>query len=148
MLLPVCNWYWTFYIHSLHFSVFSDLLQTALLSNAGDSRTPVFIEEPKDHYYIVKNLPITIECRAINVVRIGYRCAGQFQLHERKREEVDEKSGVKVVISTLEVTRDEVKEYYGSNDFWCECHGYSTPKVFEEEGDIVSSRGIVEVACK
>ncbi|XP_071128850.1 netrin receptor UNC5C-like isoform X7 [Mytilus edulis] len=130
----------------VHCVIGTDLLQTALLSNAGDSRTPVFIEEPKDHYYIVKNLPITIECRAINVVRIGYRCAGQFQLHERKREEVDEKSGVKVVISTLEVTRDEVKEYYGSNDFWCECHGYSTPKVFEEEGDIVSSRGIVEVA--
>ncbi|CAG2221159.1 UNC5 [Mytilus edulis] len=130
----------------VHCVIGTDLLQTALLSNAGDSRTPVFIEEPEDHYYIVKNLPITIECRAINVVRIGYRCAGQFQLHERKREEVDEKSGVKVVISTLEVTRDEVKEYYGSNDFWCECHGYSTPKVFEEEGDIVSSRGIVEVA--
>ncbi|VDI08738.1 netrin receptor unc-5 [Mytilus galloprovincialis] len=129
----------------VHCVIGTDLLQTALLSNAGDSRTPVFIEEPKDHYYIVKNLPIIIECRAINVVRIGYRCAGQWQLHERKRIEVDQKSGVKVVISTLEVTRDEVKEYYGG-DFWCECHGYSTPKMLQEEGAIVSSRGTVEVA--
>ncbi|XP_076074921.1 netrin receptor UNC5C-like isoform X1 [Mytilus galloprovincialis] len=129
----------------VHCVIGTDLLQTALLSNAGDSRTPVFIKEPKDHYYIVKNLPIIIECRAINVVRIGYRCAGQWQLHERKRIEVDQKSGVKVVISTLEVTRDEVKEYYGG-DFWCECHGYSTPKMLQEEGAIVSSRGTVEVA--
>lgn len=60
---------------------------------------------------------------------------------------MDQKSGVKVVISTLEVTRDEVKEYYGG-DFWCECHGYSTPKMLQEEGAIVSSRGTVEVACK
>lgn len=82
------------------------------------------------------------------MVRIGYRCSGQWQLHERKKEEVDPDSGVKVVISTLEVTREEVKEYYGGNDFWCECHGYTVAKMLEEEGEIKSSRGTVEVACK
>lgn len=127
------------------FGTDTDLLQAALLSN-GDSRTPVFIQEPDDHYYIVKTQPITITCKAIFAVRIGYRCAGQWQLHERKREEVDPKSGVKVVISTLEVTREEVKEYYGGNDFWCECHAYTNAKMLQEEGQVISSKGIVEVA--
>ena len=102
------------------FGAGTDLLQAALLSN-GDSRTPIFIQEPNDHYYIVKNQPINITCKAIFAVRIGYRCAGQWQLHERMRVEVDPKSGVKVLTSTLEVTREEVKEYYGGNDFWCKC---------------------------
>lgn len=118
-----------------------------MLSN-GDSRTPIFIQEPNDHYYIVKNQPINITCKAIFAVRIGYRCAGQWQLHERMRVEVDPKSGVKVLTSTLEVTREEVKEYYGGNDFWCECHAHTSPKIAQEEGQVVSTKGMVEVACK
>ena len=127
------------------FGAGTDLLQAALLSN-GDSRTPIFIQEPNDHYYIVKNQPINITCKAIFAVRIGYRCAGQWQLHERMRVEVDPKSGVKVLTSTLEVTREEVKEYYGGNDFWCECHAHTSPKIAQEEGQVVSTKGMVEVA--
>lgn len=127
---------------------FVDPRQSPFPSNLGNSRAPTFIQEPDDHYYIVKTLPITITCKAINVVRIGYKCSRQWQIHERKKEEVDPDSGVKVVISTLELTREEVKEYYGGNDFWCECHGYADAKALEEEGEIISRRGIVEVACE
>ncbi len=46
---------------------------------AGDEEgVPVFLQQPDDFYYIVKNRPVTLTCRASPAVQINFKCAGQW----------------------------------------------------------------------
>ncbi|XP_069123995.1 netrin receptor UNC5C-like [Argopecten irradians] len=108
--------------------------------------SPMFIKEPEAYYYIVKNRPIDIHCKAVNAVQIKFRCAGVDQDHEITEEYFDSNVNKKVVSSRLEVTRDEVKDYFGEGGFWCEC--YATKSLLDTSNGkkIKSRRGLVEIA--
>ena len=39
---------------------------------------PLFLQQPDDFYYIVKNRPVTLTCKASPAVQINFKCAGQW----------------------------------------------------------------------
>ena len=38
---------------------------------------PEWLVQPDPYYYVVKNRPISIVCRAVPAIRITFRCAGE-----------------------------------------------------------------------
>jgi len=41
-------------------------------------RTPTFIVQPADFYYVTRSKPTTITCRAVDAVQINFKCVGQW----------------------------------------------------------------------
>ncbi|KAL5018398.1 hypothetical protein ScPMuIL_004120 [Solemya velum] len=109
---------------------------------------PVFIQEPNSNYYIVKNRPVKIVCKATAVVRIHFKCAGQMvrQKSHISHESVDPNMGIKTMETMIEVHREEVEEYFGSDGYWCECHAYNTVAGTDSIESVISKRGLVEVS--
>jgi len=53
--------------------------QEADMDGGGDvDRTPTFIVQPAEFYYVTRAKPTTIMCRAVNAVQINFKCAGQW----------------------------------------------------------------------
>jgi len=109
---------------------------------------PEFVTEPKEYYYLVRNTPIEITCEAISTVQIKFRCAGVDQYHEISEEYFSKKLNKKVLVSHLEVTRDEVKDYFGEDGYWCECTAYNKILGTDNKKSVKSRQGIVQMACK
>ena len=110
---------------------------------------PVFLEEPRDHYYIVKNRPVTVVCRASPAIHIYFKCAGQWMRPElHVNSETVERGGRVVMQTSIDVGREEVEEYFGLDRYWCECHAFNSVADASQPIITRSSRGIVEIACK
>ena len=111
---------------------------------------PVFTLEPRTNYYIVKNKPIKMICRASPAVQINFKCAEQWISPKRhvNVELVDPDSGVKTLETSIEVTREQVEEYFGLEGYWCECHAWNTVPGSEQPRSTKSHRGLVQIACK
>jgi len=41
-------------------------------------RTPTFIVQPADFYYVTRTKPTTIMCRAVDAVQINFKCVEQW----------------------------------------------------------------------
>jgi len=41
-------------------------------------RTPTFVIQPADFYYVTRSKPATISCRAVDAVQINFKCVGQW----------------------------------------------------------------------
>ncbi|XP_050391272.1 netrin receptor UNC5C isoform X2 [Patella vulgata] len=109
---------------------------------------PVFNEEPKDNYYMVKNKPVIISCKATPAILITYVCAGKKMPAKQQvnLELIDPVSGIKTLQSSLELTKEEVEEYYGSDGYWCECYAWNTVPGSSDPQSRKSNRAMVEVA--
>jgi leucine-rich repeat transmembrane protein FLRT len=55
---------------------------------------------------------------------------------------VDPQTGVRNVEASINITRNEVEEYFGKDKFKCECIAWSS------RGQIRSQPAAVDVACK
>ncbi|KAJ2946833.1 hypothetical protein O0L34_g16161 [Tuta absoluta] len=99
---------------------------------------PMFQMEPQNAY-VLKTKPATLLCRAANALQVYFKCNDIRIDKTTQFEHVDPHSGVRVVEVELNVTRDEVNEYFGGK-FGCECYAWNS------KGRIRSQAVFVEVA--
>ncbi|XP_076395816.1 netrin receptor UNC5C isoform X2 [Megachile rotundata] len=100
---------------------------------------PIFLAEPVDTF-VVKGRPATLHCRAAQALQVYFRCNGDRAERSQQQDFVDPQTGTRVVEVELNVTRNEVEEYFGRERFKCECVAWSGP------GQIRGQPVTVEVA--
>lgn len=113
---------------------------TELISGGGGS-LPVFLAEPVDSF-VVKSKPATLHCRAANVLEVYFLCNGERAVDSGRSGFVDPHTGTRIVEAELNVTRNQVDEYFGPSKFKCECVAWSG------SGQIKSQPATLDVACE
>ncbi|KAI4478857.1 hypothetical protein M0804_011603 [Polistes exclamans] len=120
-----------------------DDYETATISSDTDfiagGPLPIFLVEPV-RSFVVKGKPATLHCRAAHALEVYFRCNGERAEHSQQQDFVDPRTGTRVVEVELNVTRNEVEEYFGSKKFKCECVAWSG------SGQIKGQSATVEVA--
>lgn len=101
---------------------------------------PIFLLEPKNSY-VLRTRPATLICRAANALQVFFKCNGIRIEKTVQLEHVDPHNGVRVVEAELNVTRNEVDEYFGGT-YGCECYAWNS------KGRIRSQSVFIEYACK
>uniref|UniRef100_A0A3Q0R4U2 Netrin receptor UNC5 n=1 Tax=Amphilophus citrinellus TaxID=61819 RepID=A0A3Q0R4U2_AMPCI len=93
----------------------------------GQSGTlPHFLEEPVDAY-IVKSNPIKLRCQARPALQIFFKCNGEWvhQSQHMSREHTDLTTGLKIREVMINVSRQQVEDFHGPEDYWCLCVAWS-----------------------
>ncbi|XP_052267332.1 netrin receptor UNC5B-a-like isoform X2 [Dreissena polymorpha] len=108
-----------------------------------------FLIEPEEKYYVVKNKPATITCKALGAVHISFKCANTWIKQHKftTTMSVDQVTQKKIIETSITVTKEDVEEYFGSDGYWCQCFASDQPP--EIQGGIIvesEKRGLVELA--
>ncbi|XP_043271876.1 netrin receptor UNC5B-like isoform X2 [Venturia canescens] len=111
---------------------------TELISEGG-GHLPVFLTEPLDAF-VVKSKPATLRCKAAHALEVYFRCNGARAQGSQPQDFVDPHTGTRIVEVELNVTRDNIEEYFGKDKFKCECIAWSG------SGSIKSQTATIDVA--
>ena len=79
---------------------------------------PVFLQEPEDNF-VVKSKNAELTCRVAHALSVHFQCNDEVQQHARTEEHVDPRSGIRFTEARVEITRDQVEEFFG--DYHCAC---------------------------
>ena len=90
-------------------------------------QAPVFVVEPDDVYYVVKGRPVTLRCRAAPAIQISVKCGGQWISPTQQVNEdiVDPSTGVSYLQTSVDISKEQVDEQFGEEDYQCECHAWN-----------------------
>ncbi|XP_058801895.1 netrin receptor UNC5C isoform X2 [Phymastichus coffea] len=100
---------------------------------------PVFLTEPIDSY-IVRNKPTTLTCKAAHALLVYFRCNGDRVKNHFQQEFVDPHTGTRIIESELNITRNDIEEYFSKNKYKCDCVAWSG------SGEINSQPATIDVA--
>uniref|UniRef100_M3ZSU5 Netrin receptor UNC5 n=1 Tax=Xiphophorus maculatus TaxID=8083 RepID=M3ZSU5_XIPMA len=87
---------------------------------------PRFLEEPVDAY-IIKSNPIKLRCQARPALQIFFKCNGEWvhQSQHMSQEHTDVVTGLKIREVMINVSRQQVEDFHGPEDYWCLCVAWS-----------------------
>ncbi|VVC94204.1 netrin receptor unc-5-like [Leptidea sinapis] len=85
---------------------------------------PIFLLEPKNSY-VLRTKPATLLCRAANALQVFFKCNDNRIEKTIQLEHVDPQNGVRVVEAELNVTRNEIEEYFGGK-YSCQCYAWNS----------------------
>lgn len=141
------TWHITWLVGSLRIFL---IIQGALLpmTMAEEYEMPEFRLEPKDYYYVLKHKSVVISCHAKRSTVIIFKCSGQFiPMRSTSRVEVpDVDTNEKYLITSIEVTREEVEEYFGKDDYSCHCTAWNGNSGTPGAKSVKSKKGIIKLA--
>jgi leucine-rich repeat transmembrane protein FLRT len=129
------------------FYIFSggSLLENTLATGrpGSDSTAPLFLEEHEDAY-VVKSKAGTLSCRAAHALQLYFICNGEEvrAKHHSAHEFVDPMTGIRQLEVKVDISRNDVEEYFGLDGYCCECIAWSS------FGQVKSRRAKVIVACE
>lgn len=108
-----------------------------------ESAAPLFLEEPEDAY-VVKSKAATLSCRAAHALQLYFVCNGEAvrSKHHSAHEFVDPMTGIRQLEVKVDISRNDVEEYFGLDGYGCECIAWSS------FGQVKSRRAKVIVACE
>ncbi|XP_047527131.1 netrin receptor unc-5-like [Vanessa atalanta] len=93
---------------------------------------PIFLIEPKNSY-VLRIKPATLLCRAANALQVFFKCNDVRTDKTVQLEHVDPQNGVRVVEAELNVTRNELDEYFGGR-YSCECYAWNSKGRIRSQG--------------
>ncbi|KAL8580949.1 hypothetical protein ACOMHN_017516 [Nucella lapillus] len=109
---------------------------------------PEWLQQPEANYYVLRNQPALITCRATPAIQITFTCAGSLvpQKQQTSLELIDKVSGRKTLQSSISVTRDEVQDYYGDDGYWCQCFAWNTVQGAPDPQHVSSTKAHIQLA--
>uniref|UniRef100_A0AAX7T640 Netrin receptor UNC5 n=1 Tax=Astatotilapia calliptera TaxID=8154 RepID=A0AAX7T640_ASTCA len=102
------------------------MLTLVSLQHGQSGTLPHFLEEPVDAY-IVKSNPIKLRCQARPALQIFFKCNGEWvhQSQHMSQEHTDLTTGLKIREVMINVSRQQVEDFHGPEDYWCLCVAWS-----------------------